>query len=83
MSNVRRSDADIRQHLDGAAACLFDISKRLDHALRLIDEAFDGYEPGYPYANSVDARAWDYIDAIHVARREIFVRLETWYGCIR
>lgn len=65
-------------YLDNAAKYLVQALKNLDWAYESIDTAYDGYEPGYPYADSLDARAWDYLDAIGKARRVIGNRLNTW-----
>jgi hypothetical protein len=80
MKANRVSDAHIRLHLDSMAACLIDVINTLDRAWEHLDSAFDGYDPGYPYPDSLDARAWDYVDAMQTARREILDRLETWDG---
>lgn len=65
-------------YLDAAAKNLMIALQYLDTAYERIDQAYKGYEPGYPYADSDDARAWDYLDAIGKARRVIGNRLNTW-----
>ena len=64
--------------VNAAAKKLVAAMQNLDTAYLLIDTAFDGNDPGYPYPNSVDARAWDYLDAIDEAKRIIGNRLNTW-----
>lgn len=66
--------------LDAAGKNLMIALEILDQAERRISEAYNGDEPGYPTADSYDARAWDYLDAIAVARKEIGHRLNTWDG---
>lgn len=61
-----------------AARALFSALEWLDKAHERLDYLYDGYDPGYPFADSPDARAWDYYDAIARARSEIINRLETW-----
>ncbi len=65
-------------YLSAASKYLEFALEYLDIADKRISEAFDGDDPGYPYADSVDAMAWDYIDAIRIAQREIGNRLNTW-----
>jgi hypothetical protein len=67
-------------NLDNAARALMNALSCIDSAYKHIDKAFDGYDPGYPAPDSADARAWDYLDAIQIARNEIIDRLETWDG---
>ena len=70
----------IGTNFDRAAACLLVAYDALGKAGDIIDKAYDGYGPHYPYPDSPDARAWDYIDAIESARNDIRIRLETWDG---
>ena len=72
----------IDNRLDKAAACLLKAYELLGTAADHIDKAYDGYDPGYPYADSPDARAWDYVDVIQTARYDIRTRLETWDGFV-
>lgn len=64
--------------LDTVGADLAHIMTLLDRAKKDLDIIYKGYEPGYPYADSPDARAWDYYSAIHDAANEIAKRLNTW-----
>lgn len=72
--------ANIERNLDKASARLLEAYHLLGTAAAHIHNAFDGYDPGYPYPDSVDARAWDYVDVIQSARHDIRIRLETWDG---
>lgn len=65
-------------YLDAAAQNLKIALMYLDTAYKRIEQAYKGNEPGYPYADSDDARAWDYLDAIGEARKVIGNRLNTW-----
>lgn len=65
-------------YLDNAAMYLAAALKQLEFAEASISEAFDGYDPGYPSPDTQDARAWDYLDAIHEAEKAIGHRLNTW-----
>ena len=67
-----------RAYLNAASKNLEIVLEYLDIADKQISRAFDGDHPGYPYADSVDAMAWDYVDAIRIAHREIGNRLNTW-----
>ena len=60
------------------ASALFAALDWLDMAHDALDRIYNGYDPGYPYADSPDARAWDYYDAISRTRQAIVLRLETW-----
>jgi len=70
--------SSIKEHLDAAANSLVLALCNLDIADERISKAYDDDEPGYPYPDSHDARAWDYIDAIREAQRAIGHRLNTW-----
>lgn len=72
--------ANLERNLDKTAKQLLIAYNSLGFAADYIHDAFDGYDPGYPWADSPDARAWDYVDVIQTARREIRIRLETWDG---
>ena len=50
----------------------------LEDVYTYVGMAFDGDEPGYPAPDSLDARAWDYLDAIGEAQRALGHRLNTW-----
>jgi len=65
-------------YLDAAAKNLMIALEYLDTAYERINQAYDGYEPGYPYPDSSDARAWDYLDSISECRWSIRHRLNTW-----
>ncbi len=73
----------IRKHLDVVASCLKQCVDNLDVAFDQIDRAYNGYDPGEAYPDSQNARAWDYVDAMQIARNEIIIRLETWDGVTR
>ena len=64
--------------MDAAACCLRDALECLWTAEAFVKKAFDGYDPGYPSPDTQDARAWDYLDAIHEAERALGDRLNTW-----
>lgn len=64
--------------LDAAAKNLMIAMDILSIAERRISEAYNGDEPGYPTPDSDNARAWDYLDAIREAQRQIGYRLNTW-----
>lgn len=65
-------------YLDAASKNLEIAMEYLDIARHRIDMAFGGYDPGYPTPDSFDSMAWDYLDAITIAEREIGNRLNTW-----
>ena len=71
-------EVDVRYNLGLAAYHLKDALKALKTAEDCISNAFDGYDPGYPSPDTQDARAWDYLDAIHEAEKAIGHRLNTW-----
>ncbi len=75
--------AEIRTHLDEVAKCLMQCVDLLDVAFHHVDVAYNGYDPGYPYPDSQNARAWDYVDVMQDARNNILHRLETWDGVVR
>lgn len=64
--------------LDAAAKNLMIAMDILSIAERRISEAYNSDEPGYPTPDSDNARAWDYLDAIREAQRQIGYRLNTW-----
>jgi hypothetical protein len=70
--------SNTKENLDAAANSLVLALCNLDIAYEHISKAYDDDEPGYPYPDSQDARAWDYIDAIWEAQRAIGHRLNTW-----
>lgn len=63
-----------------ASARLVRIMDSLDKARWEVLRPYGGGDPGYPSPDSVDAMAWDYLDAIDEARRAIGYRLNTWNG---
>ena len=70
--------SNIKENLDAAANSLVLALCNLDIADERISKAYDDDEPGYPYPDSQDARAWDYLDAIREAQKIIGCRLNTW-----
>ena len=71
-------DALISKRLDEAASYMIDAYNALGKAADCIDVAFLGRDPGYPSADSVNARAWDYVDVIQSARYDLNVRFDNW-----
>ena len=69
---------DVKYNLTMAAYHMMDALASLNTASICISNAYDGDEPGYPAPDSLDARAWDYIDAIREAEKIIGYRLNTW-----
>lgn len=74
---------EIKEYLDKVAVCLVNTIDLLHNAWDHIDTAYNGYDPGPEYPDSQNARAWDYLGAISIARDEIINRLETWDGYVR
>ena len=52
--------------------------EEIDTCRQMINDAYGGWDPGYPHADSDNARAWDYLDALATAGFALMDRVETW-----
>ena len=68
----------VKPTLNAVSVRMIKMLEEIEICRQMLNDSYDGCDPGYPYADSDDARAWDYLDALATAEFALLDRVETW-----